>query len=113
MNTGTILLGIYVLSVIAWIVFIFGIKSKNRTSTNNKTGWIFALISIPFAPICWIAGLCVILAGKKKKDRPLPLPKSLQGKLKKDCVSYNGKVMSIAEVNRITGKNYTLEDVYG
>ncbi len=50
---------------------------------------------------------------KKKKDSPVPLPKSLQGKLKKDRVSFNGKVMSIAEVNRITGKNYTLEDVYG
>lgn len=113
MNTGTILLGIYVLSVIAWIVFLFSIKNKNRPATNNKTERIFAFLSIPFAPICWVAGLCVIISGKRKKDRPIPLPKSLRGKLKKDRVSYNGKVMSIAEVNRITGKNYTLEDVYG
>lgn len=113
MNTLILILGIYLISVVAWVAFLFSKKVKARRLSGDKFDKVFAYISIPFAPICWIIGLIVVLGEKKKKDRPLPLPKSLQGKLKKDCVSFNGKVMSISEVNRITGKNYTLEDVYG
>jgi len=113
MNTLILVLGIYLISVVAWVAFLSIKKGKARRSSGDKVERIFAYISIPFAPICWILGLIVVLGEKKKKDRPLPLPNSLQGKLKKDCVSFNRKVMPISEVNRITGKNYTLEDVYG
>ena len=113
MNTLILILGIYLISIVAWVAFLFSKKGKARRLSGDKFDKVFAYISIPFAPICWIIGLIVVLGEKKKKDRPLPLPKSLLSKLKKDCVSFNGKVMSISEVNRITGKNYTLEDVYG
>jgi hypothetical protein len=113
MNSWSIIISIYLLTVVAWVIFLFSKKGKARRATSDKFEKVFAYVSIPFAPICWIIGLTILLSEKKKKDRPVPLPKSLQGKLKKDCVSFNGKVMSIAEVNRITGKNYSLEDVYG
>ena len=113
MNSWRIIIIIYLLTVVAWVVFLFSKKGKARRATSDKFEKVFSYISIPFAPLCWIGGLIVILSANKKKDRPVPLPKSLRGKLKKDRVSFNGKVMSIAEVNRITGKNYTLEEVYG
>lgn len=113
MNSWSIIISIYLLTVVAWVIFLFSKKGKARRATSDKFEKVFAYVSIPFAPICWIIGLTILLSEKKKKDRPVPLPKSLQGKLKKDRVSFNGKVMSIAEVNRITGKNYSLEDVYG
>ena len=97
-----VILGIYLLSIVAWASFLISNKAK-----------LARFITIPFAPIFLVLGLIALLRIKKNADRPIPLPKKLQGAIKKDRVLYNGKVMSIAEVNRITGKNYTLEDVYG
>lgn len=97
-----VILIIYFLSIVAWASFMIRNKAK-----------LAHYLSLPFAPIFLVFGFITLLRIKKNSDRPVPLPKKLQGAIKKDRVSYNGKVMSIAEVNRITGKNYTLEDVYG
>ena len=118
MSTLQIILVAYLVTVVAWAIFV-PIRMSS-TKPNSKLEKIFFLITIPFAPICWIVGLVMLIAGKtkatrvaKEGERPRPLPKNLRGKLKKDVVLFNNRTMSIAEVNRITGKEYTLEQIYG
>jgi len=108
MKFGTILLVIYIVCVVSWILFV-----SLQKKVKDKQGIVFFLISIPFAPICWLVGLGMAISARCNKDRPRPLPKNLLGKLKKDVVLFNHRTMSIAEVNRITGKEYTLEQIYG
>ena len=111
MTTKTILLFAYIVCVVAWIIYVSIQIAKKKE--KDKTERIIFLITIPFAPICWIAGLIIKISDHITRNRPKPLPKNIRRFLKKDLVSYHGKTMSIREVNRITGKNYTLEQVYG
>ena len=113
MNTWTIILAVYIISVIAWAVFII-IKDKHgRLYKNDKFGRVFKWISIPLAPICWIICLITFINMLRKRNKPLPLPKALQGKLQSDLVVFNGSIKSISEVNAITGKNYSIAKIYG
>ena len=116
MDTWLIIIGAYTVCVISWLIFIF---SKNvRKKINFKDAFEVALVIVStiIAPLSWVLGLVLIIVDKKKNPgfpKPKPLPKKLRAGLKKDRVLFDGKVMSIAEVNRYTGKNYSLEDVYG
>lgn len=111
MTTKTILLIAYIVCVVAWIIYVSTLIAKKKEKDNREI-YIF-LFTIPFAPICWIVGLIIKISDRLTRNRPKPLPKNLRRFLKKDLVSFRGKTMSIREVNRITGKNYTLEQVYG
>ena len=75
MKYGTILLVVYIVCVVSWILFVS--LQKNVT---NKQELVYFLITIPFAPICWIVGIVMAISAKRKKDRPRPLPKNLLGK---------------------------------
>lgn len=120
MNNWIIIIGIYLLSVVSLALFLTSKKARAKGRlANDKLEKVFAVIAILFAPIVWIIGLVVYLSSKpwkdkgKVKEQPRPLPKNLRGKLKKDLVLFQNRTMSIAEVNRITGKKYTLEQIYG
>ena len=117
MNTWTIIIGLYLVSVVSLAIFLLVRKAKGRSAhVNNNLEKVFAVIALIFAPIVWIVGLGVFISDKRKgkgEERPKPLPKKLRGVLKKDVVLFQNRTMSIAEVNRITGKEYTLEQIYG
>lgn len=114
MSTWTILLIVYILCVVSWVIYVLIQISKKKS--RDKFEVIVFLITIPFAPLCWLVGLILAIVRKAQNpgfSKPKPLPKKLRGGLKKDRVLFEGKVMSIAEVNRYTGEHYSLEDVYG
>ena len=116
MNTWTIIIALYLVSVISLAILILASKAKHGTIANDNIDRVLVIIALLLAPIFWVIGLGVFLGEKSKKkgeDRPRPLPKKLRMALKKDKVLFNNKVMSIAKVNRITGKEYTLEQIYG
>lgn len=71
------------------------------------------IAALILAPISWIIGIIVVATDKQKASESKPVPKKLRASLKKDRVVYNGKIMSIEEVNRLTHQKYTLEEVYG
>ena len=114
MNTWKLIIGLYLISVIALGLYLLR-KKASQNITGNKQERIFAAIALLFAPFVWIIGLCISLGNKAKKgeEQPRPLPKKLQGSFKKDTVLFQNRTMSIAEVNRITGKDYTLKQIYG
>ena len=113
MNIWHILLAVYLVSAAVLAIYLFvPRKGKGRRVSNDRTEKVFAAIALLFAPVTWVIG-AVVSIPKRKKDGPQPLPEHLLRSLKKDCVSYEGKIMSIAKVNRLTGKNYTLDRVYG
>ena len=83
---------------------------------SKKLNIAFLAISIILSPLCWILGLVVIIQQKKKAEKidwPEPVPQKLRNSLKKDTVFYHRHSMSLASYNKLTGKNLTLEQVYG
>ena len=83
---------------------------------SKELNIVFLVISTVLSPICWIIGLVVIIEGKKKekkKDWPEPVPKKFRKYLKKDTVFYHKRSISLAAYNKLTGRNLTLEQVYG
>lgn len=117
MNTWTTITNaLYLVSVASLAIFLLVRKAKDGTLAKDNLERVLVVIALLLAPVFWIIGLGVFLSGKRKDkggDRPKPLPKKLRGTLKKDRVIFKNKTMSIAEVNRITGKEYTLEQIYG
>ena len=113
MNTSSTLLCIYVVSIIAIIMFMIVQTAMGKSKIKPKQQWVMILIAIVIAPITWILGLAFYLTQKIRTSKPEPIPVKLRSVLDKDQVFYKGRFMSIDEVNRITGKKYTLEDVYG
>lgn len=117
MNTLTILGLIYAVAVVSWCIFAIIHKDRVMSTKNSKElNVAFLVISIVLSPLCWIIGLVVIIEEKKvqkKRDWPEPVPKNLRKYLKKDTVFYHKQSMSIAAYNKLTGRNLTLEQVYG
>ena len=83
---------------------------------SKKLNIAFLVVSVLLAPICWIIGLVTFIQDKKKekrKDLPQPVPKKYRKYLKKDTVFYHNKSMSLAAYNKLSGNNFTLEQIYG
>ena len=108
---------IYAAAVVTWCLFILCHKDKVMSSNNSKRlNIIFLIVSIVFAPVCWIMGLVTLIQEKKRikrRDLPQPVPKKFRPYLKKDTVFYHNKSMSLASYNKLTGNNFTLEQIYG
>ena len=108
---------VYTLFVVTWCVFILFNKKRVMSPNNSKTlNIVFLVLSIIMAPICWIGGLVSLIQRKNdlsKQELSLPVPKKFRQYLKKDTVFYHNKSMSLAAYNKLTGNNYTLEQVYG
>lgn len=117
MNTFTLLGLIYAFAVISWCIFAFINRDRVMSPQNSKElNIVFLVISTVLSPICWIIGLVVIIEEKKaqkKRDWPEPVPKNLRKYLKKDTVFYRKRSISLAAYNKLTGRNLTLEQVYG
>lgn len=113
MTTTAILLTIYTVSVVSLLLFMVIQKARGKSKMKIKENLGMTIAALILAPISWIIGIIVVATDKPKAPEPKPLPKKLRASLKKDRVVYNGKIMSIAEVNRLTHQKYTLEEVYG
>lgn len=113
MTTTAILLTIYIACVVSLLLFMIIQKARGNSRIKVQDSWGMTLAALILAPIVWIIGIIVLITNKPKAAEPKPLPKKLRAALKKDLVVYDGKIMSIAEVNRLTGKEYKLEDIYG
>ena len=113
MSTGKILLIIYLVCVVIWILLYLIRKNHVKHSTKKDLVVVFTLLSILLAPLVLVIGLISIVKDKHNQNRPRPVPKNIRGYLKKDTVMFNGRTMSLSEVNRITGKEYTLDQIYG
>ena len=117
MGTWTIIGMIYAITVVAWCIFILFNKGKIMSPQNSKKLNIaFLVVSVLLAPICWIIGLVTFIQDKnkeKRKDLPQPVPKKFRKYLKKDTVFYHNKSMPLAAYNKLTGNNFTLEQIYG
>lgn len=86
------------------------------SNISKRMNVVFLIVSILFAPVCWLMGIVTLLQEKKRirrKDWPQPVPKNLRQYLKKDTVFYHNKSMSLASYNKLTGKNVTLDQIYG
>ena len=87
MNTWTIIIGLYLVSVVSLAIFLLVRKARGRSAhVNNNLEKVFAVIALIFAPIVWIVGLGVFISDKRKgkgEERPKPLPKKLPKSLKK------------------------------
>lgn len=113
MSTTTILLTIYIASVVSLLLFLVIQKVRGKSTMKVKENLGMTIAALILAPISWILGIIVVATDKTKVSEPKPVPKKLRAALKKDRVVYDGKIMSIAEVNRLTRKKYKLEDIYG
>ena len=117
MNTLTLLGLIYAFVVVSWCIFAIINRDRVMSPQNSKElNIVFLVISIVLSPICWIIGLAVVIKEKKnqkKKDWPEPVPKEFRKYLKKDTVFYHKRSISLASYNKLTGRNLTLEQVYG
>ena len=113
MKTSSILLCIYAVCIIALIVYLFVQVAMGKSKINLKQQWGMTLIAIAVAPITWILGFAFYLTQKIKESKPQPVPELLRSVQYPDVVYYKGEYMPIDEVNKITGKKYTLEEIYG
>lgn len=113
METNTILLCIYVACVIAILAYMIVPAVKGTSKIKPRQQWIMILIALAIAPITLLMGLAYYLTQKIKASKPQPVPKLLRSVQYPDVVYYKGEYMPIDEVNKITGKKYTLEEIYG
>jgi hypothetical protein len=117
MSTWGIIGIIYAAAVVAWCFFILCHRDRVMSSNNSKRlNVVFLIVSVLFAPACWLMGLVTLIQEKKRihrKDWPQPVPKKYRRYLKKDTVFYHNKSMSLASYNKLTGNNVTLEQIYG
>lgn len=117
MSTWGIIGIIYAAAVVTWCFFILCHRDRVMSSNISKRmNVVFLIVSILFAPVCWLMGIVTLLQEKKRirrKDWPQPVPKNLRQYLKKDTVFYHNKSMSLASYNKLTGKNVTLDQIYG
>lgn len=113
METNTILLCIYVACIIAILAYMIVPAVKGKSRIKPRQQWVMILIALAIAPITLLMGLAYYLTQKIKAAKPEPVPELLRSVQYPDVVYYKGEYMSIDEVNKITGKKYTLEEVYG